>query len=237
MRWREHNRIRNFIYYLYVDLFSCIYVLMQVSTVDNVDQTSRTLLEKTQQWVDLGLASDAPHRKPSSPHAARFPPKSRSFEGHQVSALIEDRGLINCIHLQWQTSACGCAPVHGNIDHDWSTQARAVEHKARPVDRPGHPGGWSARWPQASESRSLRENNSRARTSRACQETTASEMQICDPSRRECMPKSPRKTTSLTTESARDSTSSTGSSESYGKPRDEEGVDCALVSGKGPHAE
>ena len=37
----------------------------------------------------------------------------------------------------------GCAPVYGNIDHHWSAQA-SNRAKSSPVDRPGHPGGWSA---------------------------------------------------------------------------------------------
>ena len=47
--------------------------------------------------------------------------------------------------MQCQGSDCGCAPVYGNDEQEWSTKARAIEQQARPPDRPGHPDAWSAR--------------------------------------------------------------------------------------------
>ena len=57
------NRIESFIFDQIVELFFCIYDLVEVGTVGNVDLTARTLVEMTPQWVNLGLASDAPHGK------------------------------------------------------------------------------------------------------------------------------------------------------------------------------
>ena len=59
----EHNRIGQCILDQFVELFFGIYDLVSIVTVDDVDKTVRILVEMTPQWMDLVLASHAPHGK------------------------------------------------------------------------------------------------------------------------------------------------------------------------------
>ena len=57
----EHNSIAHFVLDFFNELFFCILDPISIVTVDNVDQTVRTLLVVSPEGADLTLSSDVPH--------------------------------------------------------------------------------------------------------------------------------------------------------------------------------